>query len=104
MTSRKHLDRVGVPLDQLAKLAKLLGVAKIVNMHEAKTNLSRLVEEAEAGEAIILARAGKPVAKLVPVRRSRRRRLGHWKGRVVMSEDFDAPLPADVLATWEGRR
>jgi prevent-host-death family protein len=104
MTSRKHLDRVGVPLDQLAKLAKLLGVTKIVNMHEAKTNLSRLVEEAEAGEEIILARAGKPVAKLVPVRRSRRRRLGHWKGRVVMSEDFDAPLPADVLATWEGRR
>lgn len=79
-------------------------MAKVVNMHEAKTNLSRLVEEAEAGEEIILARAGKPVAKLVPVRPSPRRRLGRWKGHVVMSDDFDAPLPAGVLAAWEGRR
>jgi prevent-host-death family protein len=77
-------------------------VAKIVNMHEAKTNLSRLVEEAEAGEEIVLARAGKPVVKLVPIA-SGRRKLGEWKGKVVMSEDFDAPLPAKDLAAWEGR-
>jgi prevent-host-death family protein len=79
-------------------------VAKVVNMHEAKSNLSRLVEEAEAGAEIVLARAGKPVAKLVPIRRLSRRRLGRWKGRVVMSEDFDAPLSAEDLAAWEGRR
>jgi prevent-host-death family protein len=78
-------------------------VAKIVNMHEAKSNLSRLVEEAEAGEEIILARAGKPVAKLVPIRVAAPRRLGRWKGRVVMSDDFDAPLPAEDLSAWEGR-
>jgi prevent-host-death family protein len=79
-------------------------VAKIVNMHEAKSNLSRLVEEVEAGEEIVLARAGKPVARLVPVRSSGRRRLGRWKGKVQMSDDFDAPLPASELAAWEGRR
>jgi prevent-host-death family protein len=78
-------------------------VAKIVNMHEAKSTLSRLVEEAEAGEEIVLARAGKPVVKLVPVRTARRRRLGRWKGKVVMSEDFDAPLSDRDLAAWTGR-
>ena len=73
-------------------------------MHEAKSNLSRLVEEVEAGGEIILARAGKPVARLVPFRSSGRRRLGRWKGKVKMSDDFDAPLPASELAAWEGRR
>ena len=73
-------------------------------MHEAKSNLSRLVEEAEAGVEIVLARAGKPVAKLVPIRRLSRRRLGRWKGHVVMSEDFDVPLSAEDLAAWAGGR
>jgi prevent-host-death family protein len=78
-------------------------MAKVVNMHEAKSTLSRLVEEAEAGEEIVLARAGKPVAKLVAIRSGTRRRLGRWKGRVVMSPEFDAPLSAEELAVWEGR-
>jgi prevent-host-death family protein len=78
-------------------------VTKIVNMHEAKSTLSRLVEEAEAGEEIVLARAGKPVVTLVPVRPAHRRRLGRWKGKVVMSEDFDAPLSDRDLAAWTGR-
>ena len=79
-------------------------MSKVVNMHDAKSNLSRLVEEVEAGGEIILARAGKPVARLVPIRSSGRRRLGRWKGKVEMSDDFDAPLPAAELAAWEGRR
>lgn len=78
-------------------------MARLINMHEAKTNLSKLVEEAEAGEEIVLARAGKPVVKLVPVVALKRRRLGQWKGRVKMSDDFDAPLPESELAMWEGR-
>lgn len=78
-------------------------MTKIVNMHEAKSNLSKLVEEAEAGEEVILARAGQPAVRLVPVRRRGRRKLGAWKGKVVMADDFDAPLPDAVLAAWEGR-
>lgn len=70
-----------------------------VNIHQAKTHLSRLVERVEAGEEITLARAGRPVARLVPYRTRREpRRLGIWKGQVRMSPDFDAPLPEIVEA------
>lgn len=67
---------------------------KPVNIHEAKTHLSRLVERVEAGEEITLARAGRPVARLVPYRaRMEPRRSGAWKGRVQIAADFDDPLP-----------
>lgn len=70
-----------------------------VNIHQAKTHLSRLVGRVEAGEEITLARAGRPVARLVPYRARREpRRLGIWKGQVWMSPDFDAPLPEIVEA------
>jgi prevent-host-death family protein len=75
-------------------------VPKIVNMHEAKSTLSQLVSEVEAGGEVVLARGGKPVAKLIPIRAVRRRRLGQWKGKVRMSRDFDAPLPPEILAEW----
>jgi prevent-host-death family protein len=66
---------------------------KRVNMHEAKTHLSRLVERVEAGEEITLARAGRPVARLVPYRERRTpRRPGLWRGRVAIGADFDEPL------------
>ena len=76
-------------------------MAKIVNMHEAKSTLSKLVEQAAAGEEVLIARAGKPVARLVPVV-APKRRLGRWKGKVRMSADFDAPLAAEELAAWLG--
>jgi prevent-host-death family protein len=64
-----------------------------VNIHEAKTHLSRLVERVEAGEEITLARAGRPVARIVPYRRrSEPRKPGIWKGRVVIHPGFDDPL------------
>jgi prevent-host-death family protein len=67
-------------------------VEKAVNIHEAKTHLSRLVERVEAGEEITLARAGRPVAKLVPYVRPREpREPGLWKGRVWMAPDWDSP-------------
>jgi prevent-host-death family protein len=67
---------------------------KPVNIHDAKTHLSRLIERVEAGEEITLARAGRPVAKLVPfTRRTEPRPLGLWKGKVVIKPDFDDPLP-----------
>lgn len=67
---------------------------KPINIHEAKTHLSRLVERVEAGEEITLARAGRPVARLVPYRTRREpRRPGAWKGRVSIGPEFDEPLP-----------
>ena len=77
----------------------------IVNLYEAKTRLSRLVERAAAGEEIIIAKAGKPMAKLVSAAPStRRRKPGGWKGRVVIAKDFDAPLPAALRAAFGARR
>jgi prevent-host-death family protein len=65
-----------------------------VNMHEAKTRLSQLVELAERGERVVIARAGVPVADLVPHgSREMQRRGGQWRGKARIAEDFDAPLP-----------
>jgi prevent-host-death family protein len=68
---------------------------RTVNLHAAKTHLSRLVEDAVNGEAIIIAKAGRPVVRLVPVTHTRRRTgFGADKGRISVSRDFDAPLSA----------
>lgn len=65
-----------------------------VNVHEAKTHLSRLLERVEHGEEIVIARAGKPIARLVPLEPAEPRRLwGRNQGQIWMSEDFDEPLP-----------
>jgi prevent-host-death family protein len=65
-----------------------------VNMHEAKTRLSQLVELVEEGERVVIARGGVPVAELVPHRAAARtRRGGQWKGRARIAADFDAPMP-----------
>ena len=72
---------------------------KTVNIHEAKTHLSRLIEDVATGEEVIIARNGKPVARLLPIMpRSRPRRPGQWRGQVRIGSDFDAPLPPDVSA------
>ena len=77
---------------------------RTVNIHAAKTQLSRLVEDAAKGEEIIIAKAGKPVARLVPLADVRlKRRLGGLAGKVQIPEDFDAPLPDDILDAFEGR-
>ena len=69
------------------------------NLYEAKTNLSQLVERAAAGEEIIIAKAGRPLARLVPMSKRRAPRpLGLFKGEIAIRDDFDAPLP-DALAT-----
>jgi prevent-host-death family protein len=71
-----------------------------VNVHEAKTQLSRLLEEVEAGERIVIARAGEPVAVLAPYKAAvRRRRLGLFEGQVKIHDDFDE-LPADIAAAF----
>ena len=65
-----------------------------VNIHAAKTHLSRLVERVEAGEEVVIARAGRPVARLVPYRAVRGPRIpGQWAGKVWIADDFDDPIP-----------
>ena len=76
---------------------------KQVNIHQAKTELSKLVERVEAGEEVLIARAGRPVAKLVPLDRGRgRRKLGVLDGRFRIPDDFNKPLPVSVLRAFEG--
>lgn len=65
----------------------------VANMHEAKTRLSELVRLVEAGEKVVLARNGTPVAELVPAASPQRREGGFWKGQVWISPDFDEPDP-----------
>ena len=78
---------------------------RMVNIHTAKTHLSRLVNEVAAGEEIIIARAGKPVARLLPFEpRHEPRRPGLMKGKIWISEDFDDPLPEEILAAFRGER
>lgn len=74
-----------------------------VNVHDAKTRLSELLSRVEGGEEITIARAGRPVARLVPVREKARERVaGTAKGKVRIGKDFDKPLPEHVLREYEG--
>jgi prevent-host-death family protein len=75
-----------------------------INIYEAKTQLSKLVEQAASGEDVIIARGGKPVARLTRLQAPRRKiRFGVLKGKVRVAPDFDAPLSAEVLEQFEGR-
>ena len=75
----------------------------VVSLYEAKTQLSALVEEAAAGAEIVIAKNGRPRAKLVPIRDAARRRPGRGKGKIWMSADFDAPLPLEILDGFLGK-
>jgi prevent-host-death family protein len=76
-------------------------MTKSVGVHEAKTHLSRLLADVAGGEEVVITRRGEPVASLVPVSQSSARRLGIDRWRLVVPEDFDAPLPDRVLASFE---
>jgi prevent-host-death family protein len=79
-------------------------MSTIVNVHEAKTHLSRLLADVAAGAEVVIAKAGKPVARLVPVEAGPRpKRLGLLRGRIKVPADFNAPLSAADLADFEGR-
>jgi prevent-host-death family protein len=77
---------------------------KLVNLHAAKTHLSRLVDDAATGQDVVIAKAGKPMVRLVPVRPAKRTGFGDLKGRIAIAEDFDAPLPDDVLRAFGAKR
>ena len=81
----------------------MLAMAKSssVNVHEAKTHFSKLLERVAAGEEITIAKAGKPVARLVPIAMTWKRPLGMDAGKVWIADDFDAPLPDEILDDFE---
>jgi prevent-host-death family protein len=79
-------------------------MSKVLNLYEAKSQLSALVEEAAAGAEIIIAKAGVPRARLVAVKPVVRRKPGGSKGRIKIAADFDAPLAPEVLAGFTGKR
>ena len=74
-----------------------------VNIHEAKTHLSRLLVRVMGGEEIVIAKAGKPIARLVPYEPSPAERVpGSARGKIVIAPDFDDPLPKEILEGFEG--
>lgn len=76
-----------------------------VNIHEAKTHLSKYLQQVMAGEEIIIAKSGVPIARLVPMEQTRKKRSpGSAKGKISIAEDFDAPLPKDWLEYFEGKK
>ena len=79
-------------------------MAKVLNLYEAKSRLSALVEEAASGQEIVIAKAGVPRARLVPLKKSVRRRPGGSKGRIRVAADFDGPLPPEMLAAFTGAK
>jgi prevent-host-death family protein len=75
----------------------------VVNIYDAKTQLSKLIEEAAAGNDVVIARGGKPVARLTRLDTPKRKlKFGVLKGKIKVSADFDAPLPSELLAQFEG--
>ena len=78
---------------------------RMVNIHTAKTHLSRLLEEVAAGEEIVIAKAGKPVARLLTYApRQEPRQPGLMKGKIWIADDFDDPLPEEIMAAFRGER
>ncbi len=75
---------------------------RIVNIHEAKTHFSKLVDSVLHGNEILIAMAGKPVAKLTPITKKKPRKFGALKGKIKISKNFDAPLSEEFLADFEG--
>jgi prevent-host-death family protein len=68
-------------------------MSNVINIHEAKTHLSRIVDEVAAGAEVIIAKAGKPMARLSPIRASaKQKKLGQLKGKIKVPDDFNAPL------------
>jgi prevent-host-death family protein len=76
---------------------------KVVNVHEAKTHFSKLLDRAEAGEEIVIAKAGRPVARLIPFAPPGKRALGMDRGALTVPDDFNDPLPEELQKLFEGR-
>jgi prevent-host-death family protein len=75
----------------------------IIDVHEAKTHLSRILDRVAAGEDVIIAKASKPIARLVAIEGGKPRTPGAYRGRIRIADNFDAPLPDEMLDTLDGR-
>ena len=75
---------------------------RVVNMHEAKTHFSKLVASVIHGHEVVIAMAGKPVARLIPISKKPKRKFGVLKGKIKISKDFDALLPDELIELFEG--
>jgi prevent-host-death family protein len=84
----------------------LVKTVKQINIYEAKTHLSSLVDQVSQGESFVIAKSGTPIAKLVPLSEGKpaRIKLGLMKGKIKFAEDFDAPLPDEIVDAFEGGR
>lgn len=79
-------------------------MGKVINIHEAKTHLSKIVDEVAAGAEVIIAKAGKPMARLSPISApTQPKKLGLLKGKIKVPDDFNAPLDDEAIAEFEGR-
>jgi prevent-host-death family protein len=97
------MDDGGLPKETSGPGDRTSGPRELrVSMHEAKTQLSKLVRAAEAGDTVVILRGGQPVARLVPAEPKPRRRFGALKGLISIGPEFFEPLPDDELAAWEG--
>lgn len=99
MAARGKPARTGRPVPKAPAETPMV---KQVNVHDAKTNLSRLLDDALAGHTVIIARRDKPVVRLEPVEPVRKRQPGRLKGKIAIDERFFEPLPEDELKAWEG--
>jgi prevent-host-death family protein len=97
---RRRSSGWGLSVDLVRDLVYVSGMAE-VTVHEAKTHLSRLLRRVAMGEEIVISRGGEPVARLVPATHRKSRTLGIDRGKFVVPDDFDAPLPEDVLRDFE---
>jgi prevent-host-death family protein len=91
-----------VNLTKLSRAITLVNMTKYIKLYDAKTHLSSLVDRAAKGEEFIIAKGNEPMARLVPIsKRGMRRSPGGWEGRITIANDFDAPLPDDLLRGFE---
>lgn len=81
----------------------MIATMKMVGVFEAKTHLSRLLQRVAAGEEIVISRRNQPIARLVPIAGQAAFTPGQFAGRIELSDEFDAPLPDDILDAFEGR-
>jgi prevent-host-death family protein len=99
--------RIEVPECDILTRPGLIGAIRMkpVNIYEAKTRFSQLVDKAAAGEDVIVSRNGKPLVRITRLASGQKQRIkfGVLKGKLKIAADFDAPLPAEVLADFEGR-